>query len=82
MILSLFAGIQMVKSMRATSAAVNTLSGHKDIIQVDKNYVSNTLEQFMIALTLMLTVAVYTDSLQVLRLLPVYSVLFAVGRFL
>ena len=82
MILSLFAGIAMVGNKRALSSAVNPLSGHEDIVQVDKNYVLNTLEQFVIALTLMLTVAAYTDGLQVLRLLPVYSMVFTVGRIL
>ena len=82
MLLSLFAGIAMVGNKRALSGAVNPLSGNEGIVQVDKNYISNTLEQFAVALTLMLTVAAYTDSVQVLRLLPVYSIVFTVSRIL
>ena len=82
MLLSLFAVIAMVGNKRALSGAVNPLSGNEGLVQVDKNYISNTLEQFAVAVTLMLTVAAYTDSVQVLRLLPVYSIVFTFSRIL
>ena len=82
MILSLFAGIQMVGIRRGLTSAVNPLSGNEGLIQVDKNYLSNTLEQFVVSFTLMLITAAYADSTQVLRLLPVCSAVFTTGRIL
>ena len=82
MILSLFAGIQMVGIRRGLTSAVNPLSGNEGLIQVDKNYLSNTLEQFVVSFTLILIIAAYADSIQVLRLLPVYSAVFTTGRIL
>lgn len=80
MLLSLYAGIEVISIKRACTAAVNPLAGNESLVQVDKNYLSNTLEQFVVSLTLMLTIAAYTDSPQVFRLLPVYSTVFMLGR--
>ena len=82
MVLSLYAGIEGIVIKRVTTGPVNPLAGEEHLIQVDKNYLSNTLEQFVAGLTLMLTVAAYTDSSQVLRLLPVYSFVFTLSRVL
>ena len=82
MLLSLYAGIEVVSIKRGLTGAVNPLAGNESLVQVHKNYLSNTLEQFVVGLTLMLTVAAYTDSPQVLRLLPVYSFVFTVSRVL
>ncbi len=82
MILSLFAGIVATSVKRRLSDAINPLAGHENLVQVDKNYLANTLEQLAIGLTLMLIMATYAESTQVLRLLPVYSLLFALGRLL
>ena len=67
---------------RRLSDAVNPLSGHENLFQVEKNYLTNTLEQLAIGLTLMLIIATYTENLQVLRLLLVYSIVFTIGRLL
>lgn len=82
MILSLFAGIVVTSVKRRLSDAINPLSGHENIVQVEKNYLANTLEQLAVGLTLMLIVATYAESTQVLRLLPVYSMMFMLGRLL
>ena len=80
MLLSLIAGIKRVAIKRAQTGAADPLSGNESFVQVHKNYTTNTLEQFVIGLALMLIVAAYTDNPQVLRLLPVYSFVFTVGR--
>jgi hypothetical protein len=82
MLLSLSAGVQMTAIKRALTGAANPLSGNEHVVQVHKNYTTNTLEQFVVGLSLMLIVAAYTDNPQVLRLLPVYSFVFTVGRIL
>ena len=80
MLLSLFAGIKKVAIKRAQTGAGDPLSGNEHFIQIHKNYTTNTLEQFVLGLTLMLILAAYTDNPQVLRLLPVYSFVFTFGR--
>ena len=82
MLLSLFAGIKRVAIKRAQTKAADPLSGSEHYVQVHKNYTTNTLEQFVVGLTLMLIIAAYTDNPQVLRLLPVYSFVFTSGRII
>ena len=82
MVLTLLAGIQGTAIKRDLTGALNPLSGREHLVQVQKNYTTNTLEQFVVGLTLMLIVAVYADSPQVIRLLPVYSFVFTISRIL
>ena len=82
MIISLFTGIIVTSVKRRLSDAINPLSGHENLIQVEKNYLANTLEQLVVSLTFMLIMASYAESAQVLRLLPVYSMIFTLGRLL
>ena len=58
MLITLFAGIMIIAAKRAlTNLAINPLSGNDGLILVDKLYLSNTLEQFVVGLTLMLIIA-------------------------
>ena len=82
MLLSLFVGIMVTMVKRRLSVAVNPLSGHENLVLIDKNYLTNTVEQLVLGVMLMLITATYTDSPQVLRLLPIYSILFVIGRVL
>ena len=82
MVVVLFAAIVLVAIKRAATAAVNPLSGNEGIVQLEKNVLSNTFEQFVISFTLMMIAATYLDSPQMLKLLPLYSFLFVVGRIL
>ena len=82
MLISLIAGVQMTATKRALTGAANPLSGNERYVQIHKNYTTNTLEQFVIGVTLMLIIAAHTDNPQVLRLLPVYSFVFTVSRIL
>ena len=82
MLLTLFVGILMTSIKRRLGDAVNPLSGHENLVQIEKNYLTNTVEQLLLGFTLMLIIATYTDSAQVLRLLLVYSYLFTIGRLL
>ena len=59
----------MTATKRALTGAANPLSGNGHYVQVHKNYTTNTLEQFVVGVTLMLIIAAYTDNPQVLRLL-------------
>lgn len=82
MLLTLIGGIKIIGVKRGLTDAVNPLTGNEGVILVDKLYLSNTLEQFVVGLTLMLIIATYADSLLVLRLLPVFSTVFTIARVL
>ena len=79
MLLSLLAGIKRITMKQAQTRATDSLSGNEHFVKLHKNYTTNTLEQFVVGLTLMLIIAAYTDNLQVLRLLSVYSFVFIFG---
>lgn len=82
MLLTLFVGILMTSIKRRLSDAVNPLSGHENLVQIEKNYLTNTVEQLILGFTLMLIIATYAETAEVLRLLSVYSYLFTIGRLL
>ena len=79
MLLSLLAGIKRITMKQAQTRATDSLSGNEHFVKLHKNYTTNTLEQFVVGLTLILIIAAYTDNLQVLRLLSVYSFVFIFG---
>lgn len=80
MALILLVFIHLVAMKRATSAAVNPLSGNESTVQVEKNVLTNTLEQFAFGFALLMTAATYLDTSQHLKLLPIYSFVFVTAR--
>lgn len=78
--LSLFFAVAMVGNKRAVSDAVDPLSGNEHMVQLDKNFLANTLEQCVIGFILMLVVASYAETPQELRLLPIFATVFVVSR--
>ena len=65
---------------RVSTAAIDPLSGNENMVQLDKNFLTNTLEQFVVAFTISLTTATYLDTPEELKLLPIYTFMFVTGR--
>ena len=80
--LCLFAAVALVGNKRAVTDAVDPLGGNEHIVQIDKNFLANTLEQCVIGLIFMLVVASYAETPQELRILPIFAVVFSVARIL
>ena len=72
--------IAHVGNKRALTAAIDPLSGNENIVQLDKNFLTNTLEQFVVAFAITLAVATYLDTPEELKLLPIYTFMFVTGR--
>lgn len=78
--LCVFFAVAMVGNKRAVSDAVDPLSGNENIVQIDKNFLANTLEQCVIGFILMLIMASYCETPKELRLLPIFAAVFTVAR--
>ena len=73
--------IVKVAIMRFLGYAKNPLGGQEELLQKDKNFLQNTLEQLALYV---LTTAVLMSYLECeeMRVIPLYSFLFFVGRIL
>ena len=78
--LCVFFAVAMVGNKRSLSEAVDPLSGNEHIVQIDKNFLANTLEQCVVGFILMLVVATYAETPKELRLLPIFAAAFTVAR--
>lgn len=62
--------------------ALNPLAGNENLVQLYKNCLNNTLEQFVVASFLMLVVTTYLDSPDMIKIIPIFSFTFVIGRIL
>ena len=60
----------------------NPLAVNQSAVQVHVNCLTNTLEQFVVASFVMLVLTTYLDSPDALKIIPVFSFTFIVGRIL
>ena len=77
----LVVAIAMVGNMRRTTAAGNPLAGKDHLLQLQKNFLTNTLEQFVVFLVSTLVLITYLQG-EEMRLVPLYAMTFIVGRVL
>ena len=77
----LLAAIMRVGSKRGSTRATNPLSGHEHLLQTEKNILMNTVEQLLCFLLLVLTLTTYLEPAE-MRIIPLYSLAFIVGRVL
>ena len=77
----LVAAVMMVGNMRRTTAAGNPLAGKEHLLQLQKNFLTNTLEQFVVFLVSTLVLITYLQG-EEMRLVPLYAITFLVGRIL
>ena len=75
--------IMLVGSGRRTSKAVNPLAGQDHLIQLQKNFLSNTLEQFVVFMVSTLVLITFLNTPEeTVRLVPFYTTTFIVSRIL
>lgn len=66
---------------RGSTPALNPLSGNEHLLQTEKNVLMNTVEQLLCFLLFMLVLTTYLEPLE-MRIIPLLSVTFIVGRIL
>lgn len=80
-LLVLVFGIGKVASMRVFGYARNPLGGQEALIQKDKNFLQNTLEQLAVFVLTTLALMSYLEG-EEMRLVPLHCFNFALGRIL
>ena len=74
--------ITMVMFRRSNPAVYDPLAGNEHLIQVHKNIATNTVEQLLVSAILMLVFAAQTTCSDMMKVLPLFSALFVLGRLL
>lgn len=77
----LLVAIMSVVGRRAEGTAPNPLGNREHLIQLEKNILSNTVEQSFLFLMICLTLTTYLEDSE-MQILPVYSILWVVSRVL
>lgn len=78
-LLVLVFAISKVAMMRFLGNARNPLAGQDSLIQKDKNFLQNTLEQFTVFVFTTLALMTYLEG-EELRLIPLYCINFVLAR--
>ncbi len=73
--------IMGVSNKRGSTPAANPLSGNDHLLQVEKNILTNTLEQIVLAFFIILALTVYLEDSE-MKLVPIYVLSFIAGRAL
>ena len=82
MVVALMWSIMAVARARVRSAAINPLSGNDHLIQLHKNFLSNTMEQLLVAFLSLIIFTSYIEEMKYMRLVPPFVVNFVVARIL
>ena len=77
----LLVAIMRVGAKRGFTPAINPLAGKEHLLQTEKNVLMNTLEQLLCFLLLVVTLITYLEPSE-MRIIPLYSLAFIVGRVL
>ena len=77
----LLVAIMRVGAKRGSTPAINPLAGKEHYLQTEKNVLINTVEQLLCFLLLVLTLTTYLEPSE-MRIIPIYSFAFIVGRVL
>ena len=81
MVLVLGFAVMAVIGRRVTNPKLaNPLSGNDVIMQVDKNFLQNTLEQLSLSFPTLLIATAYFDTPEIMKIIPLYSFTFVFGR--
>ena len=71
----------MVGLKRATTPAVNPLAGKENYVMLDKNVLTNTVEQFLVYLVSTAVLVTFLSG-EEMKLVPLYTTAFITGRIL
>ena len=74
--------ILLVINGRRSLGVANPLAGQDHLIQLQKNFLSNTLEQFIVFMVSTLVLITFLNTSEEMRLVPLYTTTFIVGRIL
>ena len=77
----LLVAIARVGAKRGSTGAVNPLAGKDHLLQAEKNVLANTVEQLLVFLLLVVALTTYLEPSE-MRIIPLYSLAFIVGRVL
>ena len=77
----LLVAILRVGAKRGSTPALNPLAGKEHLLQTEKNVLMNTVEQLLCFLLLVVTLTTYLEPSE-MRIIPLYSLAFIVGRVL
>ena len=75
-------GIFNIAQARGRSGADNPLSGNDHLIQLQKNFLTNSLEQFIIAVIPLLVLSTYLETMAQMKIIPLFAINFIVARTL
>ena len=78
---ALFLAIVAVSIKRGVTPALNPLAGKEHFVQLDKNFLTNTMEQIALFLMITLALTTYLDGAE-MKILPLYSIQWVIGRIL
>ena len=81
-LLVLQVAILLVINGRRSLGVANPLAGQEHLIQLQKNFLSNTLEQFLVFMVSTLVLITFLNTPEEMRLVPLYTTTFIVGRIL
>ena len=74
--------ILVVINARRSLGVANPLAGQDHLIQLQKNFLSNTLEQFVVFMVCTLVLITFLNTPEEMRLVPLYTTAFIMGRIL
>ena len=77
----LLVAILRVGAKRGSTSALNPLAGKEYLLQAEKNVLANTVEQLIVFLLLVVALTTYLEPAE-MRIIPLYSLAFIVGRIL
>ncbi len=80
-IFALFFSIFAVASKRGSTAALNPLGGKDHLILLEKNILSNTVEQILLFFLISAVLITYLSQYE-MKLLPLFSSIWVIGRIL
>ena len=77
----LFFSIFAVMNKRGSTPAANPLAGKEHFLQVEKNILTNTVEQIMLFLLISIVLVTYLDQSE-MKILPLFASHWVIGRIL
>lgn len=79
--LTLFFSIVAVMNKRGSTPAANPLAGREGVLQLEKNILTNTVEQIMLFLIATLILMTYLETSE-MKIIPIFASHWVIGRIL
>ena len=82
MVLVMLVLVWQAVGRRVTTAAGTPMSGNEHLMAIFKNVLTNTHEQLMMAVLLIMITVTYCDTPITIKIVPIYAITFVIGRIL